>query len=1109
MRLAGQPLDAARARARHARRALRVWSHVDERVAGLLRARARARRRAARSRSSARREPRPPTCCRRSSRRSTRSVPLIVLTADRPPELRDCGAPQTIDQTELFGSHVALVRRAAARPRRRRTRCARWHAHARASRAYGDGRAAAGGTGAPEPARSASRWCPTSVPTDLAAIAERRAAGRAIRARRGPQPRRRAAPIAAVTEIAARSQGAPPVDRRGPLDDPDPSLPAPSPRLRAALGAPVLAEPASNLRRRGTTAATRRRARRAAARGRVHATRTAPDVVLRLGAPPTSKALAHLARAPRRRDRRCVVDGRRAWPDPAGVATTSCAAAARSPASRARWRRALPARAPDRRLGSRAGGAPVRARARRSRRARRARPRAVRGARRRATLAAGAARGDDAVRRQQHGGARPRLRSGPPTHRRCACSRTAARTASTASSPACSAPRPRRAGPVVGLCGDLSFYHDLNGLLAAAPPRPRAPSSSCSTTTAAASSTSCPVARCTRRVRGAVRHAARPRPAAARSRCTARASSASTDPSRASRAAVADALCRRRATTVVSHVGDRTARTSLAAHRRAWRAPRAPRSEAARMTLAADGARARGRPLVAAARLHRHGRRLARRARLLGDRRRVVAVDLPGHGASPPPARRRDFPRRPMPLVAVLDRARRARRRPGSATRWAGGSRCTSPSRIRSGSRRWCSRARRPASPIPPSAPRASPPTTALAADASSATASRAFVDRWMAQPLFATAAPSRPAEVARARALRACANRPAGLAAALRGLGVGAPGAALGRGCRRRAVSRRCWSPARTTRSTAAARATRWRAAPAARRPSRVVPDAGHTVHLEQPAAFWSLVGAFLAERLCVRAPEGGTRDDRLDARALLHRHPLREDRATASPRSPSTGPRCATPSGRRRSSSWPTPSPTRARTREVGVVILTGEGRDAFCSGGDQRVRGTGGLRRRRRRAAPQRARPAAPDPHAAQAGDRHGRRLRHRRRPRAARGLRPHHRRRQRRLRPDRPERRQLRRRLRRDATWRASSARRRRARSGSSAAQYDAAAGARHGPRQRGRAARRARGGDGAVVPRDAAPSARWRCAASRPRSTPTATGWPGSRSSPATRRCSTT
>lgn len=32
-------------------------------------------------------------------------TPLLVLTADRPPDLQGCGAPQTIDQTRLFGEH--------------------------------------------------------------------------------------------------------------------------------------------------------------------------------------------------------------------------------------------------------------------------------------------------------------------------------------------------------------------------------------------------------------------------------------------------------------------------------------------------------------------------------------------------------------------------------------------------------------------------------------------------------------------------------------------------------------------------------------------------------------------------------------------------------------------------------------------------------------------------------------------------------------------------------------------------------------------------------------------------------------------------------------------
>jgi len=37
---------------------------------------------------------------------SMAGVPLVVLTADRPPELQDCGASQTIDQVKLYGDFV-------------------------------------------------------------------------------------------------------------------------------------------------------------------------------------------------------------------------------------------------------------------------------------------------------------------------------------------------------------------------------------------------------------------------------------------------------------------------------------------------------------------------------------------------------------------------------------------------------------------------------------------------------------------------------------------------------------------------------------------------------------------------------------------------------------------------------------------------------------------------------------------------------------------------------------------------------------------------------------------------------------------------------------------
>ena len=117
-----------------------------------------------------------------------------------------------------------------------------------------------------------------------------------------------------------------------------------------------------------------------------------------------------------------------------------------------------------------------------------------------------------------------------------------------------------------------------------------------------------------------------------------------------------------------------------------------------------------------------------------------------------------------------------------------------------------------------------------------------AFVDGWEAQPIFASHAGLSPAARRRLRQQR-LANRPAGLAASLRGAGQGVGPPLLDRLARVDApmlvIAGALDETGRERAETVAA------ALPDAR--LAIVPGAGHTPHLERPAAFRRLVDAFL----------------------------------------------------------------------------------------------------------------------------------------------------------------------------------------------------------------------------------------------------------------------
>ena len=281
---------------------LRCFSHIDERCAGFFAVGA--------ARASGR--PVAVTCTSGTAAAELMPavveahwgrVPLVVLTADRPAELRDVGAGQAIDQLKLYGDH------------------AKW-------------------------------FCELELPRVLDAAAMRwirqlacRAYWTALEGRPGPvhlnlplrEPLVLGEPLdPEVVELAGRPDGRPWVRRRAIPDPPAPhppvSLPARTVLIAGRtedddhvaseiaafaqrLGVPVLADPLTRAREGASAIATYDLLLRDPA---VAASLT-PEHVLRIGDLPTSKPLrAWLASLPSTTEQ-TLVDPGASWQDPAAV----------------------------------------------------------------------------------------------------------------------------------------------------------------------------------------------------------------------------------------------------------------------------------------------------------------------------------------------------------------------------------------------------------------------------------------------------------------------------------------------------------------------------------------------------------------------------------------------------------------------------------------------------------------------------------------------------------------------------------------------------------------------------------------------------------------------
>ena len=241
-------------------------------------------------------------------------VPLVVLTADRPPELRERGAPQTIDQVRIFGGYVrwfAELPLLDGEPETRR------HVASVVTRAVATARG--------NPAGPVHLNVPFREPLvpDGALAAGTAASDAAPGSRSRPFSDVIAGPpVLGSDELEALATRLGRVERglivAGPQDDP--ALPAAIARLAAASGFPIAADPLSGVRcgphDRSRVLAHADHLVRPGAWIDGHR----PDLVVRFGATPTSKPILTLIAEGS--PAQIVIDGDRTWSEPAIVPTT-------------------------------------------------------------------------------------------------------------------------------------------------------------------------------------------------------------------------------------------------------------------------------------------------------------------------------------------------------------------------------------------------------------------------------------------------------------------------------------------------------------------------------------------------------------------------------------------------------------------------------------------------------------------------------------------------------------------------------------------------------------------------------------------------------------------